>query len=172
MDKKFASDSTITIRLATASDARRLAELRFLFRAALNPVNETEAEFVARCSDWMAARLQSGSNWRCWIAEAGATGIGTLWLQLIEKIPNPVVEPEFHAYLSNIFVCEDMRGNGLGTRLLQTALDWSQAKQVQAVILWPTAQSRSLYERHGFAVSESVMALEPSTGHDKPWNAT
>ena len=153
------SDSAITIRLATAADARRLAALRYEFRAALDPVNEDEAAFVARCGVWMHTRLQAPCGWHCWVAEQSHTVIGHLWLQLIEKIPNPVDEPESHAYITNVYVQPAARNQGLGARLLQTALDWSRAQAVETVLLWPTAQSRSLYARHGFGVREEVLSL-------------
>lgn len=154
------NDEAPTIRLATAADAARLAELRYAFRAAIESVNEGEAAFVARCCNWMEERLQTNRDWYCWVAEQGGTIIGQIWLQLIEKIPNPVAEREFHAYISNFFVCEAARGQGIGKRLLQAVLGWSAAQQVQTVILWPTPSSRSLYLRHGFAISEDILALE------------
>ena len=85
--------------------------------------------------------------------------MGHLWLQLIEKIPNPIVEPEQHAYITNFYVREEARGCGIGARLLEAALAWSKAQDVQAVILWPTEQSRSLYLRHGFAVRDDLLEL-------------
>jgi hypothetical protein len=32
---------------------------------------------------------------------------------------------------------------------------------VDAVILWPTARSRSLYLRHGFTAPDDIMQLRP-----------
>lgn len=154
------NDADITIRLATAADAQCLAEMRYQFRAAIAPVNEDEAEFTARCRAWMQTRLGTTDKWYCWVAESAHTIIGHLWLQLIEKIPNPIAEPEFHAYITNVYVLPDARGQGIGTDLLQTALNWSRARDVQTVILWPTPQSRSLYLRHDFAVSDDVLASQ------------
>ena len=149
----------ITIRLAMASDALWLARFRYVFRANLDPACESEEEFVQRCSLWMQARLREGSLWRCWIAQRGDTPVGHVWVQLIEKIPNPVIEPEYHAYVTNFYVCEEARGQGIGSKLLSAALDWIKAQDVQAIILWPTPQSRSLYLRHGFAVREDLLEL-------------
>ncbi len=85
--------------------------------------------------------------------------VGNIWIQLIEKIPNPTLEPEYHAYVTNFYVQEGARGKGIGSLLLEAALNWSKAQGVQAVILWPTEQSRSLYLRHGFAVREDLMEM-------------
>jgi GNAT superfamily N-acetyltransferase len=80
-------------------------------------------------------------------------------MQVVEKSPNPRNEAEHHAYITNFYVQEETRGYGIGSRLLKEALDWCQAHDVHAVILWPTERSRSLYERHGFAVRDDLMEL-------------
>jgi GNAT superfamily N-acetyltransferase len=147
------------IRLATALDAPLLAKFRYAFRSSTGPAQESEREFVERCSLWMRERLCEGSSWRCWIAEQDRAPVGHLWAQLIEKIPNPSPEPECHAYLTNFYVREDVRGLGLGSALLSAALAWCRDRDVHAVILWPTERSRSLYLRHGFAVRSDLLEL-------------
>jgi GNAT superfamily N-acetyltransferase len=104
----------------------------------------------------MAARLAPDSRWRCWVAEEADQLVGTLWLQLIEKIPNPGAEPETHAYISNVYVQPSRRGAGLGSRLLDTCLRVCTGEAVDAVILWPSPRSRRLYERHGFAARDDL----------------
>ena len=105
----------------------------------------------------MQQRLEPGSLWRCWIAEQNHMPAGHLWVQLIEKIPNPTDEPEVHAYITNFYVQEAARSQGIGSKLLVTALEWLQSQHVDAVILWPTPASRSLYLRHGFAVRDDLL---------------
>lgn len=122
-------------------------------------MTEDEAEFVRRCSLWMQERLGLGKLWRCWIAEQDKAAVGHLWVQLIEKIPNPTSEPEYHAYITNFYVREEARGQGAGSLLLSAALDWCKALDVHAAILWPTERSRSLYLRHGFDVRADLLEL-------------
>lgn len=144
------------LRLADPADAAALARLRLAFRADLESPAEAEADFLARCTPWMARRLEPGSSWRCWIA-GGAEPVGAVWLQLIEKLPNPVAEPEWHGYVSSLFVCPDARGAGLGSRLLGAALAECDRRGCDAVVLWPTPRSRSLYLRHDFAVRDDLL---------------
>jgi GNAT superfamily N-acetyltransferase len=151
----------VQIRAAGPEDARVVAQMRFEFRGTRAGVIEEEAAFVERCAAWMRARLV-GESWSCWIAADGDTIIGHIWMYTLEKIPNPAVEPEHHAYITNFFVRESHRGAGIGTRLLETALDACRARAVDAVILWGTTQSRPLYLRHGFAVPERLLELEIS----------
>jgi|SRR6185295_14097085 len=154
----------VTIRLATPSDALQLARFRYAFRSSLSAVSENEEEFIKRCASWMQERLREPSAWKCWMAERDLTPVGHLWLQLVEKIPNPIVEPEYHAYLTNFYVREEARGVGIGSMLLSAALAWSRTHHVHAAILWPTPQSRSLYLRNGFAVRDDLMELIVDAG--------
>ena len=149
---------TDRIRPATEHDAALLAELRYEFRASLDEAAESRHAFTSRCQSWMAERLRDDSSgWRCWVALAGDRVTGTVWLQVIEKVPNPVAEPEAHGYVTNLYVSPELRGRGIGGRLLQMAVDWCGSHGVDAVILWPTPESRTLYARHGFAAAEDLM---------------
>lgn len=154
------------IRLATPGDAPALARLRYEFRTSLAHPAESEAEFVARCAEWMAERLAHGSPWRCWLLDTGDVIAGHLWLQLIEKIPNPVPETERHAYITNVYIRPQHRGGGHGERLLETALAFCREHQVDSVVLWPTARSRTLYARHGFAVRDDLLEAILDPGRD------
>ena len=146
------------IRFAKPTDADALAQLRYALRASTGRATEPEADFIQRCAIWMEDRLKS-DTWHCWVAEGNKRLIGAVWLQLVEKIPNPRAEAEHHAYITNFYIQEPARGRGIGSKLLRAALDWCQARDVHAVILWPTERSRTLYERFGFAVREDLMEL-------------
>jgi GNAT superfamily N-acetyltransferase len=146
------------IRAASADDAGALAELRWEFRIARSPASETHDAFVARCEAWMRRELASEAQWRAWVAVAGETIVGHAWVQTIGKIPNPVEERERHAYVSNVFVQPAFRG-GAGTQLLDAVLAWARANTIDRVILWPSARSVTLYERHGFTHNGDVMEL-------------
>jgi GNAT superfamily N-acetyltransferase len=107
----------------------------------------------------MQERLREDSPWRCWIAEKNLAPVGHIWTQLVEKIPNPSSEPEYHAYITNFYVLERARNLGIGSALLLAALDWCKSCQVHAVILWPSERSRPLYLRHGFDVRSDLLEL-------------
>ena len=164
------SSSRAIVRPGERRDVPALARLRYEFRAGQDPPVESEADFLARCTGWMTARLVPGGSWRCWLAEAAGRAVGTVWLQRIEKLPNPVAEAESHGYVSSLYVVPSSRGAGLGSRLLGACLEACQAQEMDAVILWPTARSRSLYLRLGFAVREDLLErrLRPSPGHAVP----
>jgi ribosomal protein S18 acetylase RimI-like enzyme len=145
------------IRLARPDDAPALAEIRYRFRAAEQEPVEGRIEFVDRCASWMSSRLAARTPWRCWVAEADGRVVGTIWLQIIEKLPNPVDEAEIHGYISSAYVEPAMRDSGIGSMLLDACIGACSREGVDALILWPTQRSRSLYERYGFAVRDDLL---------------
>jgi len=153
----------VQIRLARSSDCRALAEMRYRFRAETEPVTETKSRFMRRCTSWMRKHFRSGSYpWRCWVAEEDKRLLGHVCVQLIEKIPNPVNEPEFHAYLTNFYVVPEMRDHGLGKQLLKKALSWCRTCETDSVILWATVASRPLYRQCGLVKPKDIFELRHS----------
>jgi GNAT superfamily N-acetyltransferase len=150
-----------SIRTATPEDAPILADLRFQFRSELGEPEEPEAAFRARCTQWMAERLAGNPSWLCWVAEGPEGIVGNLWLQVIEKLPNPVSEPERHTYITNVYVLPPLRSAGVGALLLEAALAWCRRSQIDAVLLWPSERSRSFYARYGFTAHDDLFALRP-----------
>jgi len=148
------------IRAATSADWRALAEMRYRFRTEAGSPTETKSRFVRRCTSWMKKAFCADSNaWRCWVIDDGKQLVGHVCVQLFEKIPNPVNEPEAHAYLTNFYVVPEMRGRGLGRKLLNKALSWCRAQDADAVILWATAESKSLYWGCGLVEPVDILQL-------------
>lgn len=151
-----------TTRRARSADAPVLAQLRYAFRCELGAPVEAEPVFVARCTGWMLERLgDKDGRWLCWVAEEAGTIVGNLWLQRLEKLPNPVAEPEEHAYVTNVYVVPERRDARIGALLLEAALAWCRRSDVDAVLLWPSTRSRSFYARYGFGVRDDLFALRP-----------
>ena len=136
------SMARVQIRLARVSDCRALAEMRYRFRTETESATETKSQFMRRCAPWMRKRFRLAPT-------RGAAGspeddkrlLGHVCVQLVEKIPNPVNEPEFHAYLTNFYIVPEMRGQGLGKKLLNKALSWCRTREIDAVILWATVRA-------------------------------
>jgi len=126
----------------------------------LHTVQTGESAFVHRCTVWMRERLRSESLWKCWIAESQDTAVGDVWVQLVEKIPNPIEEPEYYVYLTNFYVREQYRSHGIGSMMLSEILDWGRSMNIKEIILWPTGRSKTFYMRHGFATTEDLMYLK------------
>lgn len=150
------------IRRAVPADASSLARLRYALRAGLGPAEERSDAFLARCEAWMAERLRPGGSWRCWVAAREAGLVGAIWLQVVEKIPNPLGEGEWHGYVSNFFVDERERGGGIGSALLTAVIGAPETQALDALFLWPTDRSRPLYARFGFVGTGGVIERRPA----------
>jgi len=153
-----AADSQV--RRATTADVRALATLRYEFRSRSKTPVESADEFLPRCIEWMQPRIADGARWRAWVLEHDGAIVGNIWLEIVEKLPNPNVERELHAYITNFFVRPERRNTGAGSRLLQAALDECRRSNVDCVFLWPSDRSRPLYERHGFVTPSSMLVLD------------
>ena len=176
------STKSFQIREARVGDAPALANLRYEFRAELKAAAEDRGAFLDRCAEWMATRLVDGS-WRCWVAELGEAEDGVapeiiacVWVELVEKIPNPNGEREAHAYVSSFFVKPEHRGGGLGSRLLRSVMEWCDSQGVDSMFLWPSERSRPLYERNGFEVAAGMLEKRGAGGQKSekrtvPWTA-
>ncbi len=156
------SMAQVRIRLARSDDFRALADLRYRFRTETGSATESRSRFLCRCTSWMRKRFRSGSSsWRCWVLDDSKQLLGHVCVQLFEKIPNPVNdEPELHAYITNFYVVPEIRSRGLGKRLLNKALSWCRARGTDAVILWATPGSKSLYRRYGFVEPTDIFELQ------------
>jgi GNAT superfamily N-acetyltransferase len=150
------------VREATAHQARDLARLRYAFRAEVGAAAESLDEFLDRCERWIRERLERDGDWHCWTAESAGTLVGTAWLRLIEKLPNPVAEPEWHGYLTSVYVVPEHRGGGIGRALLESCLAECDRRGVDAVFLWAAPRSRPLYLREGFAPADDLLQRRAS----------
>jgi GNAT superfamily N-acetyltransferase len=145
------------VRIATLADAPFLATMRYRFRSELGPVNEAEDEFIQRASGWFKNRL-SEHAWHAWVVEGNQRQLlGHVFIQLIEKIPNPVDESEAIAYLTNFYIQPDLRSLGIGQKLMDEALAFCRAQSVYSIILWPSPKSIPFYRRNGFEVPAMLM---------------
>jgi GNAT superfamily N-acetyltransferase len=145
------------IRTADTGDAAILAALRYQFRAELDVPTERRDPFEERMRAWWARR-ESG-QWRAWIALDGDEPVGEVFLQIVEKLPNPVAEPERLGYITSLFVTPAHRNASVGGALLDCALDDCRSAGLDTVVLWPSTRSRPLYRRRGFVDRGDVMEL-------------
>jgi GNAT superfamily N-acetyltransferase len=153
------------VRQAGPRDAAAMAALRYAFRTELEAPAEPRQQFVERTTAWLEDRLEAGS-WTGWLACEQNEPAGLVLVHLVEKVPNPVVEPESLGYVSSLYVRPRSRGRGIGDALLRTALEFCRGHGADTVVLWPSPHSIPLYQRHGFRRQGDVMEL-----HWPAWNS-
>ncbi|HLY35376.1 MAG TPA: GNAT family N-acetyltransferase [Candidatus Limnocylindria bacterium] len=150
----------ISIRLATTSDIDEIVRLRWEFSSEDDRrPTESRESFRARLAADLASFLAS-PRWSIWVAEDVArngTLLGTVCLERVEKLARPYPRASAWGYVTNVYVAPSVRNAGLGTRLLQAAIDAAQREGLEMLLLWPSDRAVPFYRRLGF---EPVDALE------------
>ena len=77
--------------------------------------------------------------------------VGNAWLQTVPRVPAPGRrDPSHMGYLTNMYVEPDLRGSGLGGRLLDAVLDHCRAEGFELVLTFPADAAYGFYEHAGF----------------------
>ena len=115
-----------------------------------------EQEFIQRCN--------SSDNNLYMVAEAGGKLIGLLTMVAQDK------RAVRHAPELGISVRQGWRGRGVGTALLEQALDWAYAspavRRVELHVFARNTRAIQLYERYGFQVEGVLRKAANKDGED------
>jgi GNAT superfamily N-acetyltransferase len=153
----------VGVRRALPADARCLAELRWAFKRedgdVLEPVDRTT--FLEHTECWIADRLANG-QWSAWVAEAEDVLSGHVFLQPVERLPDPRGITNPIGYVTNFYVTPSQRNRGVGTALLRALVDHARAAFFNTLIVWPSERSTTLYHRAGFRIPEELVELSLS----------
>ncbi len=90
-------------------------------------------------SDW--ERFLRANREGCFVAEAGGEVMGT--------VATITYQGRF-AWIGMVLVHPDRRGRGIGTRLLNTAIEYLESCRIPCIKLDSTPQGKPLYEKLGF----------------------
>lgn len=140
-----------TIRAATIDDVDALARLRWQLYTEYEPgIAEPFDAYRERFADFAAWAL-ARDDWRGWVAEDDDTLVGNAWLQTVPRVPAPGRrDPSPIGYLTNMYVAPDLRGTGVGRRLVDTVVDHCRTEGYDCVITFPADAAYGFYERAGF----------------------
>ncbi|HUS61963.1 MAG TPA: GNAT family N-acetyltransferase [Acidimicrobiales bacterium] len=151
----------VSIRIADEADVRELARLRVLMDA--EDGVEAEPEFEDAFADWFGAH---GHSFTIVVAELDDRLIGTVWLELIERVPRPSeVDPAPVGYVTFTFVEPGHRNHGIGAAMLSFLRSTAVDRRCETVIVWPSQRSLPLYRRAGYdppaELLEQVLRFPP-----------
>lgn len=90
------------------------------------------------------------------VAERDGQLVGMLNLMIFERMPKPGKEPSRWVYLGNAYVLPEYRNAGIGSRLVQASVEFSQSINAARMVLSPSAESRGFYARLGFQAAEEL----------------
>ncbi|MFI2201169.1 GNAT family N-acetyltransferase [Streptomyces sp. NPDC020192] len=99
----------------------------------------------------------AGGRWLAWVAEHAGVLHGHVFLQLVERVPEPYEDNTPFGYVTNFYAAPDRRGRGLGARLLAALRAHAREQGLEVLIVWPSERSVPLYRRSGFEPSAEVL---------------
>jgi GNAT superfamily N-acetyltransferase len=143
--------SDLVVRVADEGDFGAIASLRSRWRA--KP--DADRDFEDRVAAWLA---EEGERRTIWLAELAAVPVGMASLFEYRRMPSPGQPDSRWGYVSHIFVREDCRNRGIGSRLLECLITAAGERSYARLVISPSARSLRLYRRAGFVVADNDAA--------------
>lgn len=136
----------ITIRTdIRPGDLGAIVHLHGVIYAREYGLDHTFEPYVAKpLSDYVLAGPGAG---RLWIAETEGRVVGSI----------AILRSDGQAQLRWFLLAPEVRGKGLGGRLMREALGYCRAEGIASVYLWTfdeLAEALALYRKHGFEITE------------------
>jgi GNAT superfamily N-acetyltransferase len=150
--------TTVRVRQATELDVEELARLRWQSTIEEGEIAETLASFTECFRSVAHTMLRSGA-WTIWGLSDDQQLLGTVYVQEVAKVPRPDGRPCSYGYVTAVYLESAVRNQGLGSRLLQEAIEAARTRGVEFLIVWPSEKSVSFYGRLGFQLSADAMEL-------------
>jgi GNAT superfamily N-acetyltransferase len=155
-----ASAELVKIRVANEDDATSLAALRWEFRSeddVEKPVVGYE-DFVATYTSFFLAGLASGLRTYV-VCETDDGIVGHVACQVLPLVPRPCRVDDACGVITDNYVRSSYRNRGIGTAILQRAIEWARERDLETLIVWPSDRARTLYARNGFTDRTEIMEM-------------
>jgi GNAT superfamily N-acetyltransferase len=151
--------SAADVRVASPfepADVTALATLRYAWRAGEKGESGAYAPFELAFGEWWRAHAETHT---AVLGSAAGEPAGMAWLGVFHRIPGPERFERTSAYIQSVYVRPTARGNGLGGRLVEAAIDHARDRGVGYIAVHPSEKSYPLYRRAGFADTSGVLEL-------------
>ncbi len=149
---------TPTIRRAGLNDASALARLRWVWRTVeRGEYGLSEAEFEAAFTHWWSARTASHI---AYVAEHAGDAVGMAWLAVFDRMPQPRQLERLAGNVQSVFVLEEYRNRGTGRALVEAVITEAKTRGLGYLILHPSLRAYPLYERLGFAATNTILHMD------------
>ncbi|MDE7426794.1 MAG: GNAT family N-acetyltransferase [Muribaculaceae bacterium] len=143
------------IKLKSVSDVQQLMEWRAeVIRAVFD--REPARELLEANSLYYAQHLADGSHLAV-VAGCDGAECGCGAVCFTEELPSPDNPSGLCAYLMNIYVRPDFRGEGVATAVVKHLIKEALKRNCNKIYLETTAQAKPVYEALGFADMPDMM---------------
>jgi GNAT superfamily N-acetyltransferase len=113
-----------------------------------------------RFRPWLRSKMEAG-EYLGWFALAPDSSIASgLGLWLMDWPPHMVAACRWRGNILNVYTGPAHRRQGMARALMQIALEWCAANQVDIVILHSSDDGRGLYESLGFEPTNEMRLVQ------------
>ncbi len=160
--------SAITINRATPADAETIVAIRSQAWLSIYPRSSlgiTKADILRHIEGEHGQRLAATiAHWRNRITEEDGVHSVTFVARLSNQVVG-FVGPRHHdgkQRIGTLYVSESVRGQGIGTQLLQRAIAWfNQLEDIYLYVVSYNDRAIAFYERYGFKKTEAGIFIDP-----------
>lgn len=156
--------SEVLIRKAKPEELKVIQDLNyklFLFDYGRDPELNIKWPYEKAGEDYFR-KMIAGEIGICFVAELEGKVIG--YLAGCRKLETPSYRPVKRAELENIFVLEEYRGTGAGTKLANEFINWSRSKGCTHIFVVPYAENKGaidFYQKVGFKPYALELEISP-----------
>jgi len=145
----------VDVGIAEEGDLPALARLLWWHAAPDQQAGQSVGSFADDLARW---RADHADTHLAFVARAvDAEVVGMAWLALLPRVPRPTTTTRLSADLQSVFVLPEHRGNGVGSALVQSALEHASRLGVGRVTVHSSSKAVRVYERLGFASSRELL---------------
>lgn len=145
------------IRLANEQEIDQLIRMRYDFTLEYSPEMAADYElFYSECKAFLEDAI-TGARWFIWIAEVDDRVVSNIYIQLIDKVPRPGRITYPFGYVTNVYTLPEYRSQGIGSKISQSIEEWSRMNHLEFLIVWPSEDGVSFYERNGYVKAAEAM---------------
>ncbi|WP_316570841.1 GNAT family N-acetyltransferase [Neobacillus sp. YIM B06451] len=152
------------IRLAEEKDIAQLIKMRWDFTLEDYPTAALDSDyklFEKECRAFLKKAID-GEEWFIWVAEEDGRVISHIYIELIQKVPRPGRVTRPFAYMTNVYTVPEYRGKRIGSKLITAINAWVKENQYEFIIVWPSEEGISFYEKNGYSHCKEPMEYFPS----------
>ncbi len=147
----------VALRRATVADASTIARHRRIMFRDLGYRDDAALDSMSdKFLPWVEQKMQSGEYLAWFAVTADDLVVAGAGLWLMDWPAHMVGSSSRRGNILNVFTEPAYRRRGLARRLVEAAMDWCKAHNIDFVILHASPEGRSLYESLGFTAGNEM----------------
>lgn len=146
------------IRFAVPEDIDTLIKMRWDFTLEYHE-NINKSEYKSFHEDFyqFLHKAIKSDVWYIWVIEIDNQVVSTIFIELVQKVPRPGRATYPFVYMTNVYTLPEYRGQGIGSKLISTIINWAEEKNYELIIVWPSDEAINFYKKNDFVHCQEAM---------------